>query len=82
MVDLDRKRSKVSKTLNYVCEYNRTDMPGKTLRTNHPQKKKFQPTTIFNGYHFYYKAKSSQTAVPRASTRCQFFRVSGWLLEK
>ena len=38
---------------------------------------------LFNGCHFYYKAKSSQTAVPGASTRCQqtLERVSFWFLE-
>ena len=47
-------------------------------------KNKIQPTTVINGCHFYYKVKSSQIAVPRASTRCQqsLERVSCWLLEK
>jgi hypothetical protein len=36
MVVLDRKHSKVSETVkNNVCEYNRTDMAGKNLRTIH-----------------------------------------------
>ena len=80
MVDLDRKHSKVSKTVKILSVSIWQVKPrGQTI-----QKKKIQPSTVSNGFHVYYEAKSSQIAVPRASTRCQqsLERVSGWFLEK
>ena len=59
-------------------------MAGKTPKTNHKKILQIQPTTVSNGFHVYYEAKSSQIAVPMASTRCQpsLERVLGWFLEK
>ena len=80
---LDRKHSKVSKTVKILSEYNRTDIAGETLRKIKTGSGFYFENCIFHSLPLL-DLKGYEPDFPIASSRCQQSSdiVSGFYFEK